>query len=135
MFGSDASLYAQNVQDQIDHGTLGRVDGTPGASRVGGLSDNVELETRISAAVQYGGGVIFSYFSQDSVKLGDLVVKKQILSVVGLLQYAMEPMVSVMKVEEAPLESYADIGGLGAQIHKNKGGVPSITAVCSDIAF
>jgi len=29
-----------------------------------------------------------------------------------------DPMVYVMKVEKAPLESYADIGGLDAQIQK-----------------
>ena len=40
----------------------------------------------------------------------------QILSVVGLLQDELDPMVSVMKVEKAHLESYADIGGLDAQI-------------------
>ena len=40
----------------------------------------------------------------------------QILSVVGLLQDELDPMVSVMKVEKAPLESNADIGGLDAQI-------------------
>ncbi|URD95114.1 Core-2/I-Branching enzyme [Musa troglodytarum] len=38
----------------------------------------------------------------------------EILSVVGLLQDEVDPMVSVMKVEKAPLESYADIGGLDA---------------------
>ncbi|KAJ0521698.1 putative proteasome endopeptidase complex [Helianthus annuus] len=32
----------------------------------------------------------------------------------------MDPMVSVMKVEKAPLESYADIGGLDAQIQEIK---------------
>jgi SpoVK/Ycf46/Vps4 family AAA+-type ATPase len=38
--------------------------------------------------------------------------------VVGLLQDEVDPMVSVMKVEKAPLESYADIGGLDAQIQE-----------------
>lgn len=42
------------------------------------------------------------------------------LSVVGLLQDDVDPMVSVMKVEKAPLESYADIGGLDAQIQEIK---------------
>lgn len=42
------------------------------------------------------------------------------LSVVGLLQDEVDPMVSVMKVEKAPLESYADIGGLDAQIQEIK---------------
>ncbi|KAI7734523.1 hypothetical protein M8C21_005281, partial [Ambrosia artemisiifolia] len=46
--------------------------------------------------------------------------RKQVLSVVGLLQDDVDPMVSVMKVEKAPLESYADIGGLDAQIQEIK---------------
>jgi ATP-dependent 26S proteasome regulatory subunit len=44
----------------------------------------------------------------------------QVLSVVGILQDEVDPMVSVMKVEKAPLESYADIGGLDAQIQEIK---------------
>ena len=35
---------------------------------------------------------------------------------IGLLQDDIDPMVSVMKVEKAPLESYADISGLDAHI-------------------
>lgn len=35
---------------------------------------------------------------------------------VGLLADEADPMVSVMKVDKAPLESYADIGGLETQI-------------------
>jgi 26S proteasome regulatory subunit T2 len=44
----------------------------------------------------------------------------KVLSVVGLLQDDVDPMVSVMKVEKAPLESYADIGGLDPQIQEIK---------------
>lgn len=44
----------------------------------------------------------------------------QVLSVVGILQDEVDPMVSVMKVEKAPLESYTDIGGLDAQIQEIK---------------
>jgi 26S proteasome regulatory subunit T2 len=40
----------------------------------------------------------------------------QVSSVVGILADDTDPMVSVMKVEKAPLESYADIGGLESQI-------------------
>ena len=35
-------------------------------------------------------------------------------AIVGILQDEVDPMVSVMKVDKAPLESYADIGGLEA---------------------
>jgi 26S proteasome regulatory subunit T2 len=40
--------------------------------------------------------------------------------VVGILQYEVDCMVSVVKVEKAPLESYADIGGLDVQIQEIK---------------
>ncbi|RWW46152.1 hypothetical protein BHE74_00047938 [Ensete ventricosum] len=48
------------------------------------------------------------------------IVSSSVLSVVGLLQDEVDPMVSVMKVEKAPLESYADIGGLDSQIQEIK---------------
>jgi len=41
-------------------------------------------------------------------------------AVVGILQDDVDPMVSVMKVDKAPLESYADIGGLDEQIREIK---------------
>lgn len=44
----------------------------------------------------------------------------QVLSVVGLLSDEVDPLVSVMKVEKAPLESYQDIGGLESQIQEIK---------------
>jgi 26S proteasome regulatory subunit T2 len=44
----------------------------------------------------------------------------QALSVVGILSDEVDPLVSVMKVDKAPLESYADIGGLESQIQEIK---------------
>ena len=38
----------------------------------------------------------------------------------GILQDDVDPLVSVMKVDKAPLESYADIGGLEKQIQEIK---------------
>ncbi|KAJ8426872.1 hypothetical protein Cgig2_033793 [Carnegiea gigantea] len=49
-----------------------------------------------------------------------VLATRLVLSVVGILQDEVDPMVSVMKVEKAPLESYADIGGLDAQIQEIK---------------
>jgi len=42
------------------------------------------------------------------------------MAVVGILGDEADPTVSVMKVEKAPLESYADIGGLEKQIQEIK---------------
>ncbi|KAJ8534606.1 hypothetical protein K7X08_016334 [Anisodus acutangulus] len=49
-----------------------------------------------------------------------ILMHNKVLSVAGLLQDDVDPMVSVMKVEKTPLESYADIGGLDAQIQEIK---------------
>ncbi len=42
------------------------------------------------------------------------------MSVVGILSDEVDPMVSVMRVEKAPLETYADVGGLDKQIQEVK---------------
>ena len=41
-------------------------------------------------------------------------------AVVGVLSDDTDPMVTVMKLEKAPTESYADIGGLDTQIQEIK---------------
>ena len=41
-------------------------------------------------------------------------------AVVGVLSDDTDPMVTVMKLEKAPQESYADIGGLDQQIQEIK---------------
>ena len=44
----------------------------------------------------------------------------QVMSVVGILGDDADPMVAVMKVDKAPLETYADMGGLESQIQEIK---------------
>ncbi|KAJ0843235.1 putative proteasome endopeptidase complex [Helianthus annuus] len=64
---------------------------------------------------------ILSFVDKDQLEPGcAILMHNKVLSVVGLLQDDVDPMVSVMKVEKAPLESYADIGGLDAQIQEIK---------------
>lgn len=45
---------------------------------------------------------------------------EQFHAVVGVLTEDADPMVSVMKLEKAPDETYADIGGLDQQIQEIK---------------
>ena len=47
---------------------------------------------------------------------------KQVHAVVGVLGDDTDPMVTVMKLEKAPQETYADIGGLDNQIQEIKVG-------------
>ncbi|KAK9861295.1 hypothetical protein WJX84_009609 [Apatococcus fuscideae] len=49
-----------------------------------------------------------------------ILLHNKVLSVVGTLTDETDPMVSVMKVEKAPQESYADVGGLEQQIMEIK---------------
>jgi 26S proteasome regulatory subunit T2 len=62
-----------------------------------------------------------SFVDKDQLEPGSSVLlHHKFLSVVGLLADDADPSVSVMKVDKAPLESYADIGGLEQQIQEIK---------------
>jgi len=60
---------------------------------------------------------ILSFVDKDQLEPGSSVlVHHKSMSVIGLLADEVDPLVSVMKVDKAPLETYADIGGLEEQI-------------------
>merc|ERR1719275_370716 len=64
---------------------------------------------------------VMSFVNQDLLEPGcSVLLHNKVMGVVGILQDDTDPMVSVMKVEKAPLESYADIGGLEDQIQEIK---------------
>lgn len=64
---------------------------------------------------------IMSFVNQDLLETGSSVLlHNKVMSVVGILPDDADPMVAVMKVEKAPVESYADIGGLETQIQEIK---------------
>jgi 26S proteasome regulatory subunit T2 len=64
---------------------------------------------------------ILSIVDKDQLEPGcSVLLHHRSHAIVGILQDEVDPMVSVMKVEKAPLESYADIGGLEMQIREIK---------------
>ena len=64
---------------------------------------------------------IMSFVDKGQLEPGcSILMHNKVLSVVGILNDDTDPMVSVMKVEKAPLESYADVGGLETQIQEIK---------------
>merc|ERR1719272_407236 len=64
---------------------------------------------------------ILSFVDKDQLEPGSSVlIHHKNLSVIGILGDEVDPMVSVMKVDKAPLESYADIGGLDSQVREIK---------------
>jgi hypothetical protein len=64
---------------------------------------------------------ILSSVNQDLLEPGcSVLLHNKTMSVVGILADDADPMVSVMKVDKAPLETYADIGGLEDQVQEIK---------------
>ena len=60
---------------------------------------------------------VMSFVNRDMLETGcSVLLHNKVLCVVGILADDIDPLVSVMKVEKAPTESYADIGGLHEQV-------------------
>jgi len=64
---------------------------------------------------------VLSFVNQDLLEPGcSVLLHNKSNSVVGILGDDADPMVDTMKVDKAPTESYADIGGLESQIQEIK---------------
>merc|ERR1719429_742913 len=60
---------------------------------------------------------ILSFVDKDQLEPGcSVLLNHKVHAVVGVLSDDTDPMVTVMKLEKAPTESYADIGGLDTEI-------------------
>ncbi|PIA37062.1 hypothetical protein AQUCO_03100074v1 [Aquilegia coerulea] len=114
-------LKPQEDKNEEDRSKVDDIRGTP--MSVGNLEELIDENHAIvssSVGPEYYVGIL-SFVDKDQLEPGcAILMHNKVLSVVGLLQDEVDPMVSVMKVEKAPLESYADIGGLDAQIQEIK---------------
>ena len=64
---------------------------------------------------------IMSFVDKDQLEPNSsILLNHRGMSIVGIMQDDVDPLLNVMKVEKAPLESYADIGGLETQIQEIK---------------
>ena len=110
--------------DESRQQEIAKVDalrGTP--MKVGDLEEIIDDEHAIVAP--HAGfefyTPILSIVDKDQLEPGcSVLLHDKVLSTVGILQDEVDPMVSVMKVDKAPLESYADIGGLEEQVREMK---------------
>merc|ERR1712226_1202916 len=85
-----------------------------------GLIDDNHAIVSSSVGPEYYVNILSSV-NQDLLEPGcSVLLHNKVMSVVGILGDDTDPMVSVMKVDKAPLESYADIGGLDSQIQEIK---------------
>lgn len=99
-------------KDKEEHEKMEELRGSPLA--VGSLEEMIDDNHAIvssSVGPEYYVSVL-SFVNQDLLEPGcSVLLHNKLMSVVGILSDDTDPMVSVMKVEKAPLESYADIGG------------------------
>jgi 26S proteasome regulatory subunit T2 len=108
-------------KDQEERAKVEELRGSP--LSVGSLEEMIDDNHAIvssSVGPEYYVNVL-SFVNQDLLEPGcSVLLHNKVMSVVGILGDDQDPMVSVMKVDKAPLESYADIGGLESQIQEIK---------------
>ena len=108
-------------RDQEEREKLEELRGSP--LNVGNLEELIDDNHAIvssSVGPEYYVNILSSV-NQDLLDPGSSVLlHNKTMSVVGILADDTDPMVSVMKVEKAPTETYADIGGLEEQIQEIK---------------
>lgn len=108
-------------RDQEEREMLAELRGSPLA--VGTLEELIDDNHCIvssSVGPEYYVNILSSV-NQDLLEPGcSILLHNKTMSVVGILADDTDPAVTVMKVETAPLETYADIGGLTEQIQEIK---------------
>jgi len=108
-------------KDQEEREKVDDLRGSP--MSVGTLEELIDDNHAIissSGGPEYYVGIL-SFVDKDALEPGcSVLLHNKTQAIVGILADNVDPMVSVMKVEKAPLESYADIGGLDKQIQEIK---------------
>ena len=106
-------LKPQEENKEKERAKVDEFRGTP--MNVGSLEEIIDDEDAIATphvGLEYYVPIL-SFVDKDQLEPGcSLLLNHRSHAVVGILQDDVDPMVSVMKVDKAPLESYADIGGL-----------------------
>jgi 26S proteasome regulatory subunit T2 len=118
-----ANQAAQSGEDRTaaDRTRVDELRGTP--MGVGSLEEIIDDD---HAIVSSGNGPeyyvgIMSFVDKDLLEPGcSVLLHHKTHAIVGVLADDADPMVSVMKLDKAPTESYADIGGLESQIQEIK---------------
>jgi 26S proteasome regulatory subunit T2 len=108
-------LSAEQERNKVD-----QLRGTPMA--IGNLEEIIDDNHAIVSSVGPEFYVsILSIVDKDQLEPGcSVLLHSKAMAIVGILGDEVDPLVNVMKVDKAPLESYADIGGLESQIQEIK---------------
>jgi 26S proteasome regulatory subunit T2 len=119
--GNMERLKPQEDRNQAERTKVDDLRGTP--MTVGSLEEIIDDN---HAIVSSSNGpeyyvTMASFVDKDLLEPGSSVLlHNKVMAIVGILADDVDPLVSVMKVDKAPLETYADIGGLETQIQEIK---------------
>ncbi|RSH77701.1 ATPase of 26S proteasome regulatory subunit 4 [Apiotrichum porosum] len=120
-FVANQAAYSGEDRTAADRSRVDELRGSP--MGVGTLEEIIDDD---HAIVSSGNGPefyvgIMSFVDKDLLEPGcSVLLHHKTHAVVGVLADDTDPMVSVMKLDKAPTESYADIGGLETQIQEIK---------------
>mmetsp|Transcript_10197 Transcript_10197/g.20402 ORF Transcript_10197/g.20402 Transcript_10197/m.20402 type:complete len:441 (-) Transcript_10197:175-1497(-) len=114
-------LKPQEEKSQEERAKVDDLRGTPmGVGNLEEMIDDNHAIVSSSVGPEYYVNIM-SFVDRDLLEPGcSVLTHNKVLSIVGILADDTDPLVSVMKVDKAPLETYADIGGLEAQIQEIK---------------
>ncbi|PVU87126.1 hypothetical protein BB559_006202 [Furculomyces boomerangus] len=114
-------LKPQEEKVQEERGRVDEIRGSP--MTIGTLEEVIDDNHAIvstSSGPEYYVSML-SIVDKDLLEPGcSVLLHNKSMAIVGVLQDDTDPMVSVMKLEKAPTESYADVGGLEQQIQEIK---------------
>ena len=117
-------LKPESTREEKHEDELSQVDALRGSPlAVGTLEEIIDDEHAIistASGPEYYVSIL-SFVDKDLLEPGGTVLlHHKTQAVVGVLQDDQDPMVTVMKLDKAPTETYADIGGLENQIQEIK---------------
>lgn len=111
-------------QDDRNEEERSKVDDLRGSPMAVGSLEEIIDENHAIVSTSVGSEhyvSIFSFVDKDQLEPGcTVLMNHKVHAVVGVLGDDTDPLVSVMKLEKAPTETYADIGGLDQQITEIK---------------
>ncbi|GAB5360125.1 hypothetical protein AAMO2058_000600400 [Amorphochlora amoebiformis] len=115
------ALKPREEKEQEEKNKVEELRGTPmGVGTLEEIIDDNHAIVSSAMGPEYYVGIT-SFVDKEQIEPGcTVLLHNKVLSVVGILNDDTDPMVNVMKVDKAPLESYADVGGLEKQIQEVK---------------
>lgn len=115
------NLFPKDFKREEERSLVDNIRGTP--MNVGTLEEIIDEDHAIVSTAmgpEYYVSIM-SFVDKDELEPGcSVFLHNKDYSIIGLLNDDSDPMVNVMKLEKAPQESYADIGGLEEQIQEIK---------------